>query len=142
MKNYKLTIRGNVYDVDILSFEENIAEIEVNGTKYEVEVHREVKKNKTPKLVRAKVPQPTRSESKPKKNLSTSATPVKAPLPGSIIEMKVKEGDDVKVGDTLLVMEAMKMENNVMAEKAGKVTSIKVAVGDSVLQNDVLLEIQ
>lgn len=142
MKNYKLTIRGNVYDVDILSFEENIAEIEVNGTKYEVEVHREVKKTKTPKLVRAKVPQPTRSESKPKKNLSTSATPVKAPLPGSIIEMKVKEGDDVKVGDTLLVMEAMKMENNVMAEKAGKVTSIKVAVGDSVLQNDVLLEIQ
>ncbi len=142
MKNYKFTIRGNVYDVDIISFEDNIAEIEVNGTHYSVEVHKEVKSSKTPKLVRSSVPEPKRSESKPKKNISTSSTPVKAPLPGSILQVLVKEGDEVKVGDKLMVMEAMKMENNVLAEKAGKVTSIKVAAGDTVLQNDVLLEIQ
>ncbi len=142
MKNYKFTIRGNVYDVDIISFEDNIAEIEVNGTQYSVEVHKEVKSSKTPKLVRSSVPEPKRSESKPKKNISTSSTPVKAPLPGSILQILVKEGDEVKVGDNLMVMEAMKMENNVLAEKAGKVTSIKVKIGDTVLQNDVLLEIQ
>ncbi|MDF1546604.1 MAG: biotin/lipoyl-binding protein [Bacteroidales bacterium] len=142
MKNYKFTIRGNIYDVDILSFEDNIAEIEVNGTNYTVEVHKEVKTTKTPKLVRASVPEPTRSESKIKKNISTSATPVKAPLPGSILQIFVKEGDEVKIGDKLLIMEAMKMENNVLAEKSGKVTSLKVKTGDTVLQNDVLLEIQ
>jgi biotin carboxyl carrier protein len=142
MKNYKFTIRGNVYDVDILSFEDNIAEIEVNGTHYSVEVHKEVKSTKTPKLVRSSVPEPKRSESKIKKNISSSATPIKAPLPGSIMQIFVKEGDEVKVGDKLLIMEAMKMENNVLADKAGKVTSIKVAPGDAVLQNDVLLEIQ
>jgi len=142
MKNYKFTIRGTIYDVDIHSFEDNIAEIEVNGTKYSVEVHKEVKSTKTPKLVRSNVPQPKRSESKIKKNISSSATVIKAPLPGSIFKIFVKEGDEVKVGDNLLIMEAMKMENNVLAEKAGKITSIKVAVGDAVLQNDVLLEIQ
>ncbi len=142
MKNYKFTIRGIDYEVDIHSFEDNVAEIEVNGTTYSVEVHKEVKSTKTPKLVRSNVPQPTRSESKIKKNISSSATAVKAPLPGSIFKLFVKEGDEVKVGDNLLIMEAMKMENNVLAEKAGKVTSVKVAVGDAVLQNDVLLEIQ
>ena len=142
MKNYKFTIRGNVYDVDILSFEDNIAEIEVNGTQYTVEVHKEVKSPKTPKLVRSSVPEPKRSETKIKKNISSSATPVKAPLPGSVMQIFVKEGDEVKVGDKLLVMEAMKMENNVLADKAGKITSIKVNPGDAVLQNDVLLEIQ
>ena len=142
MKNYKFTIRGNVYDVEILSFEDNIAEIEVNGTQYSVEVNKEVKSSKTPKLVRASIPEPKRSESKPKKNISSSSTPVKAPLPGSILQVFVKEGDEVKVGDKLLIMEAMKMENNVLAEKAGKVTMVKIKTGDTVLQNDVLLEIQ
>jgi len=141
MKNYKFTIRGNIYDVDILSFEDNIAEIEVNGTKYSVEVHKEVKSSKTPKLVRSSVPEPTRSESKIKKNISSNAFHVKAPLPGSILQVFVKEGDEVKAGDKLLIMEAMKMENNVLAEKAGKITSVKVKTGDTVLQNDVLLEI-
>lgn len=142
MKNYKFTIRGNVYDVDIISFEDNIAEIEVNGTHYSVEVHKEVKSSKTPKLVRSSVPAPKRSESKIKKNISTGMVQVKAPLPGSIMQVFVKEGDEVKVGDKLLIMEAMKMENNVLADKSGKVASIKVAPGDAVLQNDVLLEIQ
>lgn len=141
MKKYKFTIRGNEYDVDIMSLEDNIAEIEVNGTHYSVEVHKEMKKTKTPKLVRAKVPAPLPNESKPAQH-SGNATPVKAPLPGSIFKLLVKEGDQVKEGDNLLVMEAMKMENDVLAEKAGTITNIKVAVGDAVLQNDVLLEIQ
>jgi glutaconyl-CoA/methylmalonyl-CoA decarboxylase subunit gamma len=141
MKNYKFTIGGNVYEVDIISYERNVIQLEVNGTPYSVEMEKEVKTSKTPVLVRTSVPQPTRSESKIKKNISSSATPVKSPLPGTIINVLVKEGDEVKVGQTLVVMEAMKMENNVLAEKEGKVTLVKVKAGDAVLQNDTLIEI-
>ncbi len=141
MKNYKFTIGGSNYEVDIISFEENIIQMEVNGTPYSVEMDRSVKTSKTPVLIRSSVPQPTRSESKIKKNISTSATPVKSPLPGVILVVMVKEGDEVKVGQKLLSMEAMKMENHVLAEKEGKVTVIKVKTGDTVLQNDTLLEI-
>ena len=66
---------------------------------------------------------------------------VKAPLPGTILELKTKVGDEVKVGDILLVMEAMKMENNIKSDKAGKITSVKINNGDSVLEGDVLVEI-
>ncbi|MDA3819186.1 MAG: acetyl-CoA carboxylase biotin carboxyl carrier protein subunit, partial [Candidatus Delongbacteria bacterium] len=67
---------------------------------------------------------------------------IKAPLPGNILSVKIKEGDEVKKGDVLLVMEAMKMENNVLADVDGTVKSVKVNEGDAVLQNDDLIEIQ
>jgi len=142
MKKFKFKIRGNTYDVEIKDFEDNIAQIEVNGTLYEVEVEqKETARSKTPKLVRSQV-QTKRSESKIKKSVSSRATSVKAPLPGNIFKILVKEGDEVKKGDKLIIMEAMKMENNVLAEKDGKISSIKVKEGDSVLQNDVLAEIE
>ena len=141
MKNYKFTIGGSNYEVEIKDFEGKIVNMEVNGTPYVIELENEVKTSKTPVLVRSSVPAPTRSESKIKKNISSSSTPVKSPLPGTIIEVFVKEGDEVKVGQKLVSMEAMKMENNVLAEKEGKVTLVKVKAGDAVLQNDTLLEI-
>jgi len=101
----------------------------------------ELKKTKTPKLVRSKVPSPTRKESKITKDISTKAYNVVAPLPGTILKIFVKEGDTVNAGDKLLMMEAMKMENEVLAEKGGTVKSIKVSQNDSVLQNDSLIEI-
>jgi len=142
MKKFKFKIRGNSYDVEIKDFEDNIAQIEVNGTLYEVEVEqKETARSKTPKLVRSQI-QTKRSDSKIKKSVSNRATSVKAPLPGNIFKILVKEGDEVKKGDNIMIMEAMKMENNVLAEKDGKVSSIKVKEGDSVLQNDVLAEIE
>ncbi|MBN1250778.1 MAG: acetyl-CoA carboxylase biotin carboxyl carrier protein subunit [Bacteroidales bacterium] len=141
MKQYKFTIRGHKYDVEIQSLEDNIAEIEVNGTNYLVEINKEIKQTKTPKLVRASIPEPTRKESKIEKNISNKAFKIYAPLPGSIFKIIVKEGDTVNIGDNLLILEAMKMENNVLSEKAGKIQSIKVKEGDSVLQNDLLIEI-
>ncbi len=139
MKNYKFTINGNDYQVNIKNFEDNIAEIEVNGTEYEVQLHQEVKKAKTPKLVRAKTP----TTSKPKPLATGGALKqIKAPLPGTIIALMVKEGDTVKKEDTLLTMEAMKMENKVLSEAGGVVKSIKVATGESVLQGQVLVEIE
>jgi len=139
MKKFKFTISGNQYDVQINDIEDNIADLEVNGTQYKVEIHQEVKKTKTPKLVRKPV-QHTPGEGEIKKK-SSAAKAVKAPLPGTIISIAVKEGDTVTKGQTLLVMEAMKMENNILAESAGTVTSIKISAGQSVLQDDVLVEI-
>lgn len=143
MKKFTFTIRGNKYDVELLNIEDNSAEIEVNGSHYEVEIHKEIKATKTPKLVRAQVfPSGEADKSKTSKpSERKGAGGIKAPLPGTILEIKVKVGDDVKAGDTLLIMEAMKMENNIKADKGGKITDIKVKPGDSVLEGDVLVEI-
>ncbi|MCW8850558.1 MAG: biotin/lipoyl-binding protein [Melioribacteraceae bacterium] len=143
MKKFSFTIRGNKYNVDLNDIEDNIAEIEVNGSKYEVEIHKEIKTSKTPKLVRQNVIPSSDSDksrtSKPTERKGAGG--IKAPLPGTILEMKVKVGDDVKQGDTILIMEAMKMENNIKADKSGKITDVKVNVGDSVLEGDLLVEI-
>lgn len=143
MKKFKFTIRGNKYDVELLNIEDNIAEIDVNGSKYEVEIEQEVKTTKTPKLVRPQVvPSSEYDRAKTSKPTeSKGAGHVKAPLPGTILQIFVKEGDIVKSGDKLLVMEAMKMENNITADTEGKVTAVKVKEGDAVLEGDVLVEI-
>ena len=139
MKNYKFKIHGTQYEVEIDDFEGNIANIEVNGTKYQVEVENNLVKPKTPKLVRKNVVK------NPGEGIvvapSTGTFQVKSPLPGSIVKILIAVGDTVKKGDNMLIMEAMKMENNILAEKDGVVKSIKVSVGDNILQNDVLLEI-
>lgn len=139
MKTFKFTIKGHDYEVEIKNFEGNQAEVEVNGTLYEVEVQREDRGSKTPVLVRPE-PAVPRSERKFKKKISTHVE-VKAPLPGNIMQVFVKNGDEVKKGDKLLVYEAMKMENLVTAEKDGTIEKLSVGPGDSVLQDDLLLVI-
>jgi biotin carboxyl carrier protein len=142
MKKFKFTIQGNSYEVEILGFEENIAKVEVNGTLYDVEVHRELKTTKTPTLVRAEAPQPKGKETRiPKTPGKTANVAIKAPLPGTVIQVLVKVGDTVSMGQKLLTMEAMKMENNVTSEKDGTIRAVNVKPGDTVLQNDVLMEI-
>ncbi|MGZ2370571.1 biotin/lipoyl-containing protein [Ancylomarina sp. YFZ004] len=138
MKKFKFTIKGQDFDVDIKEIEGSNAQIEVNGTVYDVEIKVDEKANKTPQLIRRPVINKP-GEGQIKKSAGASA--VKAPLPGTIIKIGVAVGDAISSGDTLLVMEAMKMENNVLAEKAGTVKAIKVNVGDAVLQDDVLIEI-
>jgi biotin carboxyl carrier protein len=140
MKKYKFTIRGNDYDVHIKDFEENIVELDVNGTIYEVKINSEIKTSKTPKLIRKPVEQKP-GEGQIKKKESTGKYAVTAPLPGTILKLNVSVGDVVAEGQNILVMEAMKMENQVQTGKGGEVISIKVNVGDTVLQDDVLIEI-
>ena len=137
MKKFKFTIRGNEYEVLINSFEDNIAEIDVNGSVYQVELAEQVKTTKTPKLVRSKPVQTKEAKPKP----ATGLSKVEAPLPGTIFKLKVKEGDEVKKGEVILIMEAMKMENNILAEVDGVINKIHVAEGAAVLQGDVLVEI-
>ena len=121
MKKFDFTINGNRYAVDIKDIEDNIAQVEVNGTIYEVEIHREVKQSKTPRLMRPAVKHSYGEEAFKKKE---GVTPVvKAPLPGSVLRINVKEGDEVNRGDILLVMEAMKMENNIYSELKGRIKS-------------------
>ena len=139
MKKFKFTIKGNEYDVKIQDIEDKIAHIEVNGTVYDVEIHQEVKQSKTPRLVRKPVAQKPGEGTIAKKEAGATIK-VEAPLPGNIFKILVNVGDEVKKGDNLLIMEAMKMENNVLAEKDGVVKTIKVNVGDAVLQGDVLIE--
>lgn len=140
MKSYKFKIRGNEYEVDIKDADGSKFTLEVNGTHYEVEMDREVTQQKTPTLVRSAVRthKPLKSAGAPGGGLSK----VVCPLPGNIMNIFVKEGDAVKKGDKLVMYEAMKMENEVLADRDGVVASIKVNVGDAVLQDDVLLEIK
>jgi len=138
MKKFKFTIKGQEFDVDIKEIEGSNAQIEVNGTVYDVEIQAEEKASKTPQLIRKPVINKP-GEGQIKK--TAGGVSIKAPLPGTIIKIDVAVGDSINAGDTLLVMEAMKMENNVLAEKPGTVKSIKVNVGDAVLQDDVLIEI-
>jgi len=145
MKNFKFTIQGNKYDVKVLDVEDNIAEIEVNGTVYKVEVDRKIASSKTPKLVRS-VAVPSTESVPSQLKTSAPAAPkgtgfVKSPLPGVILDVHVREGDKVTPGTKLITLEAMKMENNINADKGGTIKSIKVQKGDSVLEGDILIEI-
>ena len=143
MKKFKFTINGNQYETEVLSVEDNIAEIEVNGTLYKVEVDKTMKTTKTPKLVRQVVVPSTDSHPSVAKTSSPTGPKgvgsIKSPLPGVILEIFVREGDTVKMGQKLLMLEAMKMENNIEADKAGKVVSILKQKGDNVMEGDVLI---
>lgn len=137
MKKFNFTIKGNKYSTWIKSMDENIATIEVNGTQYKVELEKEVKQTKTPTLVRKPVVRKAGEGAIPSGPAVGACT---APLPGNIFKVLVKAGDEVKAGDNLLVMEAMKMENDIKAEKSATVASVKVSEGDAVLQGAVLIE--
>lgn len=139
MKKFKFTIKGNIYEVEIKDFQDRTVEIEVNGTSYTVDVHHEVPQSKTPKLIRPIVVVPEGAEKI--KKVVTGGHKVKSPLPGTILKILVNEGDSVEKGQTLIVMEAMKMENNVLSEKTGVVSSINISLGQNVLQGDLLIEI-
>ena len=145
MKKFKFSINGNQYESAVISVEDNIAEIEINGTIYKVEVDKELKSSKTPKLVRpVAVPstdfQPSVAKTSSPESPKGTGT-IKSPLPGVILDVFVKEGDNVKIGQKLIVLEAMKMENNIESDKAGKIISISKGKGDSVMEGDVLIVI-
>lgn len=145
MKSFKFTINGNIYDVEIQNIDGNLADVEVNGTTYKVEVDKQIQATKTPRLVRSMSVPSTDSAPSTAKFANPSgpkgAGSIKSPLPGVILDVYVREGDAVKMGQKLLMLEAMKMENNINADKEGHVVSLKVGKGDSVMEGDVLIVI-
>jgi len=117
-----------------------VAKLEVNGTPYNVELHKQEQTTKTPILVRKSVTNPANSH-KIKKSVS-NVIKIVAPLPGNIMQIFVSVGDIVKKEDKLLIYEAMKMENKLLSEKDGIIKSVLVNPGDSVLQDDLLIELE
>ncbi|MCB0448894.1 MAG: hypothetical protein KDC97_02130 [Confluentibacter sp.] len=139
MKNFTFRINENNYGVKIVSHENNIIDLEVNGTTYSVKMKEEVKSLKTPTLVR----KPSSTAIEPLKvNPNAGKSKIVAPIPGVVLSINVYLGDVIKVGDPLLVLEAMKMENSITSEKSGKVTAINVKVGQQVLQSEVMIELE
>jgi biotin carboxyl carrier protein len=138
MKKFKFTISGKQYEVEVQSFENDKAQVVVNGTQYEVDVEREKEEAKPVIAPRPKAA--PASSAAPAAPAAGDANGVKAvaPLPGTIMQIFVNVGDEVKRGDKILMYEAMKMENNFLAEVDGVIKDIKVKVGDNILQGAVL----
>ena len=136
MKSFKYTINGNVYKVHINSVVDNMAEVEVNGTPYKVKMEKPTKKQVV--TIKRPAQAPTTSTGAPvvtRPAASASPGALRSPLPGVILEVKCKQGDVVKRGATLFVLEAMKMENSIHADRDGTIAEVKVNKGDSVLEN-------
>ena len=147
MKEYKYKINGNEYSVAIIDLEGNTAAVEVNGVSYKVDIltegftaapARPAAKPAAPAPAAAKpaAPQPIAPAAAPAAEPAPAGkgTAVQSPLPGVILDIKVAVGDTVKAGQTVAILEAMKMENSINAECDGVITAIKVAKGDNILE--------
>lgn len=151
MKQYKYKVNGAQFDVTIDSIVGNTAKVEVNGIPFEVDMQgsslveedlpTQTTTEASASAPAAFAPAPAASASVAPAAGPGAGTPVKAPLPGVVTKINVTVGQAVKKGDTVLVLEAMKMENNITAEANGSVTGICVAAGDSVMEGSVLLTI-
>lgn len=153
MKEYKYKINGNEYSVAIIDLEGDKAAVEVNGVSYQVDILTEGYTAPAPrpaaKPAAAPAPAPAAAPAAPAPApqpiapaapaaepaaLAGKGTAVQSPLPGVILDIKVAVGDQVKAGQTVAILEAMKMENNINAECDGVITAIKVAKGDNILE--------
>jgi glutaconyl-CoA/methylmalonyl-CoA decarboxylase subunit gamma len=145
MSKYKFQINKNQYEVEITNIDDNIADVIVNGTAYQVEVEKSLQTTKTPKLMRSVAVPSTDASPQVAKTASPAAPKgtgmIKSPLPGKVLSILVKPGDKVTIGQKIIVIEAMKMENNINSDKEGKVTEIKVKTGDNVMEGDILVVI-
>ena len=158
MAKYEYKVKGVDYVVEIQDIEGNIANVTVNGIPFEVEMKQPVKSSKQKvKLTdgqnnisassvasagsAAGSSSAASSDSSSIQATPAAGKPVVAPLPGTINEIKVKVGDKVNTGDTVVVLEAMKMQNNIDAETSGTITSINVNKGDAVMEGDTLVTI-
>ena len=148
MAKYQYTIQGVDYDVEINEVEGTLAKVNVNGIDFDVILKQPISTGKQVKKVKVEKPAAApvvgsvpASEPAPAPIQAGSGTKVLAPLPGTITEIPVKVGDAVAIGDTVIVLEAMKMQNNIEAETSGTVTSILVSKGDTVMEGAVLVTI-
>lgn len=143
MKDYKYKINGNAYTVSIGDIENNIAQVEVNGVPYKVELEEKAASAPVVKKIQPAAAPRTESGAKviAKPSVSEGQSIVKSPLPGVIMDIKVKVGDTVKPTDVIVILEAMKMDNDIHAGKSGVVKAINVNKGDSVLEGTDLIVI-
>lgn len=148
-KEFSFKINGAEYKCAVEEIEAGLTEVTVNGKKYTVETEKPAAP--APKAAPAAAPKaapapaPAAAAPKAAAPAPKAAAPaaagaqVKSPLPGSVVKVCVNEGQDVKKGDTLLILESMKMENPILAEQDGKVAQVAVAAGQTVMQDDLLV---
>ena len=151
MNKYQYKVQGVDYDVEIEEVEGNIAKVNVNGIRFDVELKQPINPTSSLKKVHVEAPKPVArpaapaaapAAAAPKPAATGAGSPIKAPLPGTITELKVNVGDKVSQGDVVLVLEAMKMQNNIESEYSGTVSSIAVKQGETVMEGAVLLTIE
>ena len=144
MKEYKYTIEGNKYEVAINEVNDTTAKVTVNGAEYTVEWEKPVEEKPVVKVkpAVAKPTAPTTPATAAPAAAPVSGNAIKTPLPGVIIDVKVNVGDTVTKGQTVVVLEAMKMENNINADRDGKVTAIQVTKGDTVADGAILVVLE
>ncbi len=142
MNTYKFKIYGHEFETRVIRRDEDEVVISVNGQEYKAYLEptkRSMRAKPTPKISRpAAVPSEGLKKTAPPTE-AKGAGAVKAPLPGLILKVLVKEGDTVKSGDPLCIMEAMKMENTVAAPMGGTVAKVSVSEGQSVLEGGELV---
>ena len=146
-KEFSFKINGAEYKCAVEEIEAGLTEVTVNGKKYTVETEKPVAP--APKAAPAAAPKaapapapaaaPKAAPAPAPKAAAAAGAQVKSPLPGSVVKVCVSEGQDVKKGDTLLILESMKMENPILAEQDGKVAQVAVAAGQTVMQDDLLV---
>lgn len=135
MKEYKYKINGNEYNVAVEELEGNKADVTVNGKTYQVELDRPAKPVVTKPVARpAAAPTAAPVAAAPAPRPAAGGAGIKAPLPGVILDIKVKVGDAVAKGQTVAILEAMKMENNINADRDGQVVAINVEKGQSIAE--------
>lgn len=150
MNKYQYKVQGVDYNVEIEEVSGNLAKVNVNGIPFEVELQQPI--NAAQAITRPKVSAPKSTPAAAPSVAAPAAAPaaapvagngtsVKSPLPGTITAVNVKVGDKVNNGDTVVVLEAMKMQNNIEAETTGTITSVAVSAGDSVMEGSVLVTI-
>ena len=142
MKEFKYKINGNLYTVNINQIEDNIATVEVNGTPYKVELDKPAKKQIKPLTRPQAAPVTPAGEPVVSRPAAASvAGAVRSPLPGVILEINVSVGDTVKAGQKVAILEAMKMENEIIAPADGTIIKTEVQQGSAVQTDDILVVI-
>ncbi len=148
-KEFKLEINGKDYSVTINKFTAQDAEVTVNGNTYNIDIKDlgiEQVSDIKPQYAQSVISSPvSTSENKPKLHRPKSLTnpsAITAPLPGLIQKIFVKVGDEVKSGQNILIMEAMKMENEIQSKSDGIIKEIKYKEGESVEEGEVLVTLE
>ncbi|KQC14841.1 MAG: hypothetical protein APR63_05080 [Desulfuromonas sp. SDB] len=145
MKKYSFVINDNQYTVLVKRVSDVNAKVEVNGIEYDVKIIKEKSEIKTPIIKENPVVVDAGSRSPMTDHPAgfdiKKPGNIVAPLPGLITKISVEVGDQVKTGQVVLIMEAMKMENEIQSTVSGEVTEIKVKPGDNVLEGDLLIKV-
>ena len=140
MKEYKFKIGGKEYNVTVNPKEGKFFDVTVNGATYEVEAENAPAAAPAPQPAAAPV-QAAPAAAAPAAKPAGAGEKVASPLPGVIIEISVKEGQQVKAGQKVAILEAMKMENEIPAPKDGTITDIHVHKGDTLQEGDPVVTI-